>query len=64
MRTLLLVGACFVLMILSIDLVDCMAREFEHGIEDSRIEKPDHSEIGTIPECSRNEPESIAVGIF
>ena len=41
----LLVGACFVLMILSIDLMDCMAREFEHGIEDSRIEKPDHSDI-------------------
>lgn len=55
MRTLLLVGACFMLMILSIDLVDCFAREFEHSIEDSRIEKPDHSDIGMVSECSRNE---------
>lgn len=40
MRTLLLIGACFVLMILSIDMVDVMAREFEHG-QDSKVEDVD-----------------------
>ena len=41
MNSMALVGLAFVLMILTIDLLDVYAREFEHGITDSRIEKPD-----------------------
>lgn len=44
MKGLLLVGIVMAFLILSVDLVDVMAREFEHGIHDSRIEKPEREE--------------------
>lgn len=44
MKEMLLVGLVMVFLILSVDLVDVIAREFEHGIHDSRIEKPDREE--------------------
>ena len=39
-----LVGLAFVLMILMVDLLDVYAREFEHGITDSKVEKPEREE--------------------
>ena len=54
MKGLLLVGIVMAFLILSVDLVDVMAREFEHGIHDSRIEKPDRNETGMEQECSGN----------
>lgn len=44
MKGLILVGIAFVLMILSIDLLDAYAREFEHGITDSKVERPEKEE--------------------
>lgn len=39
-----LVVLAFILMILMVDLLDVYAREFEHGITDSKIEKPELKE--------------------
>lgn len=36
-----LVGLAFVLIILMVDLLDVYAREFEHGITDSKVERPE-----------------------
>ncbi|MBQ1574034.1 MAG: 3D domain-containing protein [Clostridiales bacterium] len=36
-----LVGLTFVLMILMVDLLDVYAREFEHGITNSKVERPE-----------------------
>ena len=44
MKGLLLVGIVMAFLILSVDLVDVMAREFEHGITDSKVEKPELEE--------------------
>lgn len=44
MKGMALVGLAFVLMILMVDLLDVYAREFEHGITDSRVEKPKKEE--------------------
>ena len=41
MKGLLLVGIVMAFLILSVDLVDVMAREFEHGITDSKVERPE-----------------------
>ena len=49
-----LVGLAFILMILMVDLLDVYAREFEHGITDSKVEKPDRNDFGTDSECSGN----------
>ena len=44
MKSMALVGLAFVLMILMVDLLDVYAREFEHGITDSRVERPEKEE--------------------
>lgn len=44
MKGMVLVGLAFVIMILTIDLMDVYAREFEHGITDSRVERPEKEE--------------------
>ena len=44
MKSMALVGLAFVLMILTIDLLDVYAREFEHGITDSKVERPERKE--------------------
>ena len=44
MKSMALVGLAFVLMILTIDLMDVYAREFEHGITDSKVERPERKE--------------------
>lgn len=45
-------GLAFVLMILTIDLLDVYAREFEHGITDSKVERPEkeapHGELNSM----------------
>ena len=48
MKSMALVGLAFVLMILTIDLLDVYAREFEHGITDSKVEKPKKEEHGEL----------------
>lgn len=54
MKSMALVGLAFIFMILMVDLLDVYAREFEHGITDSKVEKPDQNELGTDSECSGN----------
>ena len=41
MKSMALVGLAFVLMILMVDLLDVYAREFEHGITNSKVERPE-----------------------
>lgn len=48
MKSMALVWLAFVLMILTIDLLDVYAREFEHGITDSKVEKPKKEEHGEL----------------
>ena len=48
MKSMALVGLAFVLMILMVDLLDVYAREFEHGITDSKVEKPKKEEHGEL----------------
>jgi len=44
MKSMALVVVVMVFLIFSIDLLDVMAREFEHGITDSKVERPEREE--------------------
>lgn len=48
MKSMALVVVVMVFLIFSIDLLDVMAREFEHGITDSKVEKPKKEEHGEL----------------
>ena len=54
MRTLALLMVATLIFMFATDTILGFAREFEHSIDDSKIEKPDRNEPGMEQECSGN----------